>query len=53
MDYIRKPFKPDVLLRRVGNVMRSIENVERIQGLKAETETEPMTGGFTPAPARP
>ena len=44
MDYIRKPFKPEVLLRRVDNVMRSIENVERIRGLKAETETDPMTG---------
>ena len=44
MDYIRKPFKPEVLLRRVDNVMRQIENMERIQGLKAETETDPMTG---------
>lgn len=40
-DYIRKPFKKDVLLRRVGNIM---SHVERVEGLKAVAETAPMTG---------
>lgn len=40
-DYIRKPFKKDVLLRRVGNIM---SHVERVEGLKAVAETDPMTG---------
>lgn len=43
-DYIRKPFKPEVLLRRVGNAMRQIENVEKIRGLRTVLETDPMTG---------
>ena len=46
MDYIRKPFKKEVLLRRVKNILR---NVERIQGLKMEAETDPMTGLFNKA----
>ena len=41
MDYIRKPFNKDVLLRRVDNIIR---HVERIEGLKMVAETDPMTG---------
>ena len=44
MDYIRKPFKPEVLLRRVDNIMRHIDNVAQIAGLKTVAETDPMTG---------
>ncbi len=41
VDYIRKPFRADVLLRRVENILR---NVEKIQGLKRAADTDPMTG---------
>ena len=41
VDYIRKPFRADVLLRRVENILK---NVEKIQGLKRAAETDPMTG---------
>ncbi|MBQ9493615.1 MAG: diguanylate cyclase [Oscillibacter sp.] len=44
IDYIRKPFKPEVLLRRVDNAMRQIENAEQIRGLRTVLETDPMTG---------
>lgn len=44
MDYIRKPFKPEVLLRRVENIMRHVESVAQIAGLKTVVETDPMTG---------
>ena len=44
MDYIRKPFKPEVLLHRVDNIMRHIESLRQIQGLKVVAETDPMTG---------
>ncbi len=44
MDYIRRPFKPEVLLRRVDNIMRHIESLHQIQGLKVVAETDPMTG---------
>ena len=40
-DYIRKPWKPDVLLRRVGNIMN---NIDKIRGLKAAASVDPMTG---------
>ena len=40
-DYIRKPFKPDVLLRRVGNIL---SNINKIQGLKQVVDIDPMTG---------
>lgn len=52
MDYIRKPFKPEVLPRRVGNIMRHVENVERIQGLRSAHETDPMTGPLNKAHAQ-
>ena len=41
MDFIRKPFRPDVLLRRVGNIMQT---VERIQGLKKHASIDSLTG---------
>ena len=41
VDYIRKPFKADVLLQRIDNVF---SNLEKIQGLKHQAEIEPMTG---------
>ncbi|SEL35600.1 diguanylate cyclase (GGDEF) domain-containing protein [Butyrivibrio sp. ob235] len=41
VDYIRKPFKPDVLLYRIDNIM---SNLDRIRGLEMAAEVEPMTG---------
>ncbi len=41
VDFIRKPFRADVLLRRVQNIL---ENAERIEGLKRMAQTDPMTG---------
>ena len=41
MDFIRKPFRPDVLLRRVANILQT---VEQIQGLKKDAETDKLTG---------
>ena len=41
MDYIKKPFKQELLLRRVENIMR---HIDRIAGLKLVAETDPMTG---------
>ena len=28
MDFIRKPFRPDVLLRRVGNILQTVDQFE-------------------------
>ena len=41
LDYIRKPFRADVLLRRVANIF---SNMEQIKGLKQAVGTDPMTG---------
>lgn len=41
MDFIRKPFRADVLLSRVANILQT---VDQIQGLKKAAETDPMTG---------
>lgn len=41
LDFIRKPFRADVLLRRVSNILKT---VEQIQGLKKAAVTDPMTG---------
>ena len=49
MDYIRKPFRQDVLLRRVDNIMRY---VDRIAGLKIVATTDPMTGLLNKASSR-
>ena len=40
-DYISKPLKPDVLLRRVGNIM---DNLEKIHKLEVAATTDPLTG---------
>ena len=40
-DYIRKPFKPDVLIRRVENILK---NINKIHGLKMAADIDPMTG---------
>lgn len=40
-DYIRKPLKPDVLLRRVGNIM---DNLDKIRELEVAATTDPLTG---------
>lgn len=49
MDYIRKPFKQELLLRRVDNIMRQ---VSRIAGLKTVAETDHMTGLLNKANAQ-
>ncbi len=41
VDFIHKPFRADVLLRRVENIL---SNAERIQGLRHAAQTDPMTG---------
>ncbi len=41
MDFIRKPFRPDVLLRRVGNILQT---VEQIQKLKKDAGIDKLTG---------
>ena len=41
MDFIRKPFRPDVLLRRVANILQT---VDQIQGLKKHASTDALTG---------
>ena len=41
MDFIHKPFRADVLLKRVGNILQT---VEKIQGLKMAAVMDPMTG---------
>jgi len=40
-DFIRKPFRPDVLLKRVSNIMA---NLETITNLTEEATTDPLTG---------
>ncbi len=40
-DFIRKPFNPDVLVRRIDNI---VQNTERIQGLRQEASTDQLTG---------
>lgn len=41
MDFIHKPFRADILLKRVGNILQT---VEKIQGLKQAAVMDPMTG---------
>ena len=43
MDFIRKPFQPDVLLRRVANILRTIDE---IQDLTKTSTTDALTGLF-------
>ncbi len=40
-DFIRKPFNPDVLLRRIDNIM---SNSQEMQSLKSEAMTDKLTG---------
>ena len=39
-DYIRKPLRPDVLLRRVGII---IDHFDKIRGLEVAASTDPLT----------
>lgn len=39
-DYIRKPLRPDILLRRVGN---AIDNLDKIHELEIKSTTDPLT----------
>lgn len=41
MDFIHKPFRADILLKRVGNIL---DTIEKIQGLKKAAVMDPMTG---------
>ena len=41
MDFIRKPFRADVLLRRVDNILQT---VEKLNTLKSAAETDRLTG---------
>ena len=43
MDFIRKPFKPEVLLRRVANILHT---VGEIQDLKKTSSIDKLTGLF-------
>ena len=40
-DYIRKPFNPEVLLRRIGNI---VDRQEELHTLKSEATTDQLTG---------
>ena len=40
-DFIRKPFNPDVLLRRIDNIM---SNSQEMQNLKSEATIDKLTG---------
>ena len=48
-DYIRRPFKEETLLWRVGNIIR---HMDRIQSLQLAADTDPMTGLFNKSHAR-
>ena len=41
MDFIRKPFRSDVLLRRVDNILQT---VEKLHILKSAAQTDQLTG---------
>ena len=43
MDFIRKPFQPDVIQRRVANILRT---VDEIQDLTKTSTTDALTGLF-------
>lgn len=49
VDFIHKPFRADVLLKRIGNILRMIE---QISGLKKASATDPMTGLLNKASAQ-
>ena len=48
MDFIRKPFRADVLLRRVDNILQT---VEKLNTLKSAAETDRLTGLLNKASA--
>ena len=48
MDFIRKPFRPDVLLRRVAKIMQT---VEQISNLKKSSSIDSLTGLLNKASA--
>ena len=48
MDFIRKPFRPDVLLRRVANILQTVEQIE---GWKRHASTDSLTGLLNKASA--
>ena len=41
LDFIRKPFRADILLQRIGNILKT---VEKIKDLKQAAILDPMTG---------
>lgn len=45
-DYIRKPFNPDVLLKRINNIM---SNSQEMQSLKNEASIDKLTGFYNKA----
>lgn len=49
MDYIHKPFRADVLLKRISNILKM---VDQIKGFKKASETDPMTGLLNKASAQ-
>ena len=48
-DFIHKPFRADVLLKRISNILSM---VEQIRGFKRASETDPMTGLLNKASAQ-
>lgn len=40
-DFIRKPFNPDVLIKRISNI---VSNSQEMQSLKSEASTDMLTG---------
>ena len=40
-DYIRKPLRPDILMRRVANIL---DNLDKIHGLEQAADLDTMTG---------
>ncbi len=47
-DYIRKPFDPDILLRRVSNI---VSKEKRLSSLRSEADTDKLTGFLNKAAA--
>lgn len=43
-DYVLLPCKHNVLLHRVSNIMRHIDSLQQLRGLRAVAETDTMTG---------
>jgi len=45
-DYIKKPFDPEILIRRVGNI---VDKQKKLSSLRAEASTDKLTGFFNKA----